>query len=67
MDMFVIPPPNVNNMTTDKHWRHYKTEILLNWFYRLITYVKLLIFIICNVKKMHAPLKYPNYLNYHGI
>ena len=43
MCIFVTIPPqkkNVKNiMTTDKHGRHYTTEILLNLFYHLLTYV----------------------------
>jgi hypothetical protein len=35
----------------------YITEIYLNWFYRLITYVKLLIFILCNVNKNGSTFK----------
>ena len=41
----------------------YITEIFLNWFYRLITYVKLLIFLLCNVKKMDPLLKCVHALN----
>ena len=41
----------------------YITEIFLNWFYRLITYVKLLNFILGNVKKMDPLLKCVNVLN----
>ena len=41
----------------------YITEIVLNWFYRLFTYVKLLISILCNVKKIDPPLKCVNALN----
>jgi hypothetical protein len=41
----------------------YITEIFLNWFYRLITYVKLLNFILDNVKKMDPLLKCVNALN----
>jgi hypothetical protein len=33
------------------------TEICLSWFYRLITYVKLLIFILYNVNKNGSTLK----------
>ena len=41
----------------------YITEIFLNWIYRLITYVKLLNFILDNVKKMDPLLKCVNALN----
>ena len=41
----------------------YITEILLNWFYRQITYVKLFFFLFSVMLKMDPLLKYVNALN----
>ena len=41
----------------------YIAQIFLNWFYRLITYVKLLIFLLRHVKKLDPLLKCVNALN----
>ena len=56
-----------NIMTTYKHECRSINDILLNWFYRLITYVKLLIYILWNVKIMYALLNRKQNLNKHGI